>query len=51
MTITGKLNAEEDTIFLKVQIAEETAGTLHYSDVALHHLTTQVLTAEHMQTN
>ena len=51
MTITGKLNAEEDTIFLKVQIAEETAGTLHYSDVALHHLTTQVLTAEHMHTN
>ena len=52
MTITGKLNAEEDTIFLKVQIAEETAGTLHYSDVvALHHLTTQVLTPEHMQIN
>jgi len=27
MTITGKLNAEEDTIFLKVQIADETAGS------------------------
>ncbi|CAL4897203.1 unnamed protein product [Urochloa decumbens] len=26
MTITGKLNAEEDTIFLKVQIADETGG-------------------------
>jgi WNK lysine deficient protein kinase len=32
MTITGKLNAEEDTIFLKVQIADET-GTLHSSVV------------------
>ena len=39
MTITGKLNAEEDTIFLKVQIADET-GTLincSSSDLALHH--------------
>jgi len=26
MTITGKLNAEEDTIFLKVQIADEATG-------------------------
>ncbi|CAL4911950.1 unnamed protein product [Urochloa decumbens] len=26
MTITGKLNAEEDTIFLKVQIADDTGG-------------------------
>jgi WNK lysine deficient protein kinase len=26
MTITGKLNAEEDTIFLKVQIADEASG-------------------------
>jgi len=26
MTITGKLNAEEDTIFLKVQIADETGN-------------------------
>ncbi|KAJ1273804.1 hypothetical protein BS78_05G012700 [Paspalum vaginatum] len=26
MTITGKLNAEEDTIFLKVQLADEASG-------------------------
>ncbi|PAN15703.1 hypothetical protein PAHAL_3G007100 [Panicum hallii] len=28
MTITGKLNAEEDTIFLKVQIADETGNNV-----------------------
>ena len=36
MTITGKLNAEEDTIFLKVQIADETGTLINCSSDMLH---------------